>query len=174
MKKSTLLIAIFALSVVALAFFNPMDETKIGHIDSDYIFKKIPAYQDAQKEIDNLAAQYKTEVEAKYAQVDSLYKVYQKEEVLLPQDMKVKKQNEIIQKENDAKDLQKKYFGDGGALDQKRQELLKPIQDNVYNTLKKMADAGNYDYIFDKNTGEILYARTTRDMSDNLLKQLGY
>jgi outer membrane protein len=174
MKRATFIMMLIAFVFVAFAFFSPMEETKIGHVDTEYIFKKIPAYQDAQKEIDDLANQYKAEVEAKYKLVDSLYKVYQKEEVLLPQETKIRKQNEIIQKENEAKDLQKKYFGQGGLLDQKRQELLKPIQDNVYNNLKKMAETGNFDYIFDKNTGEILYAKTTRDQSDALLKLLGY
>ena len=174
MKNTKLLLSLFAIAIILFAFVNPMEESKVGHVDSEYIFKKIPAYQDAQREIENLANQYKLEVEKKYATVDSLYKIYQKEEVLLPQDLKVKKQNEIVNKENEAKELQKKYFGKDGLLEKKRQELLKPIQDNVYNTLKKMAEAGNYDYIFDKTTGEILYARSSRDLSDNLLKQLGY
>lgn len=174
MKNTKLLVSLVAIAIILFAFVNPMEETKVGHVDSEYIFKKIPAYQDAQREIENLANQYKLEVEKKYTTVDSLYKIYQKEEVLLPQDLKVKKQNEIVNKENEAKELQKKYFGKDGLLEKKRQELLKPIQDNVYNTLKKMAEAGNYDYIFDKTTGEILYSRSSRDLSDNLLKQLGY
>jgi len=172
MKKTSilLLVAFFVL----VSFFNPMSESKVGHVDTEYIFKKIPAYQDAQTELDNLASQYKSEIENKYKVVDSLYKIYQKEEVLLPQETKVKNQNEIITKENEAKELQKKYFGQGGLMDQKREELLKPIQDNVYNALKTLAEDGDYDYIFDKASGEILYARSTNDQSDALLKKLGY
>ena len=86
----------------------------------------------------------------------------------------IKKQQEIIDKENEAKALQKKYFGEDGLMAQKREELLKPIQDNVFNEIKKMAEAGDYDYIFDKATGEILYARPMNDKSDQLLKNLGY
>ncbi len=172
MKKSALLILIAFLAVVA--FYNPMSDTKIGHIDTEYVFSKIPAYQDAQSELEDLANQYKEEITAKYKVVDSLYKIYQKEEVLLPQDTKLKKQQEIIDKENEAKQLQQKYFGKDGLMDQKREELLKPIQDNVYNSIKELAEEGDYDYIFDKITGEILYARDSRDQSDALLKKLGY
>jgi len=172
MKKTTffLLVSVFIL----VSFFNPMSESKVGHIDTEYIFKKIPAYQDAQSELEKVAKQYKSEIEKKYRVVDSLYKIYQKEEVLLPQETKIKKQTEIIDKENEAKELQTKYFGQSGLMDQKREELLKPIQDNVYNSLKKLAEDGDYDYIFDKATGEILYARSSRDQSDALLKKLGY
>jgi outer membrane protein len=172
MKKSVLFILIAFLTIVA--FYNPMSETKIGHIDTEYVFSKIPAYQDAQSELEDLANQYKADVEAKYKVVDSLYKIYQKEEVLLPQDTKMKKQQEIIDKENEAKQLQQKYFGKDGLMDQKRKELLKPIQDNVFNSIKELAEEGDYDYIFDKVTGEILYARDSRDQSDALLKKLGY
>ncbi|MBN2891846.1 MAG: OmpH family outer membrane protein [Bacteroidales bacterium] len=171
MKNAALiLIGIFVL----VSFYNPMAETKVGHVDSEYVFQKIPAYADAQAELEDLAAQYKSEVEAKYKVVDSLYSVYQKEEVLLPQETKVKKQNEIITKENEAKALQQSYFGRDGMLDQKREEVLKPIQDNVYNSLKELAEAGSYDYIFDKSTGELLYTNDARDQSDALLKKLGY
>lgn len=171
MKKAGLfLLGIFIL----VSFYNPMSETKVGHVDSEYVFQKIPAYADAQAELEDLATQYKSEVESKYRIVDSLYKIYQKEEVLLPQETKVKKQNEIIEKENEAKDLQQKYFGREGLMDQKREELLKPIQDNVYNSLKELAESGNFDYIFDKSTGELLYTNDARDQSDALLKKLGY
>jgi outer membrane protein len=174
MKKSVYFIFTALLALVVFAFYNPMSDSKVGHVDTEYIFKKIPAYQDAQTELDNLANSYKAEIEAKYKEVDSLYKLYQKEEVLLPQETKLKKQNEIISKENEAKKLQKKYFGQGGLMDQKREELLKPIQDNVYNAIKEIAEEGDFDYIFDKATGEILYARPSRDQSDAVLKKLGH
>ncbi len=171
MKKTAL---ILLLLFVLVSFYNPMAESKVGHIDSEYVFKKIPAYADAQAELDELAIVYKSEVEAKYRVVDSLYKIYQKEEVLLPQETKIKKQNEIIEKENEAKELQNKYFGRDGLMDQKREELLKPIQDNVYNSLKELAESGDFDYIFDKATGELLYTNELNDQSDALLKKLGY
>ncbi len=174
MKKSLIFISFGMLAIIAFAFYNPMSDTKVGHVDTEYIFSKIPAYQDAQEELENLSNQYKAEVEAQYKVVDSLYKAYQKEEVLLPQETRVIKQNEIINKEQEAKDLQQKYFGQSGLMDQKREELLKPIQDNVYNSLKQLATDGNFDYIFDKTTGEILYSNDNNDQSDALLRQLGY
>ena len=172
MKKTALflIIGIFVL----VSFYNPMSDSKVGHVDSEYIFQKIPAYSDAQSELEDIAALYKAEVEAEYRIVDSLYKAYQKENVLLPEETKIKKQTEIIDKENEAKALQQKYFGRDGLMDQKREELLKPIQDNVYNALKELAEAGNYDYIFDKSTGEILYTNDMLDQSDALLQNLGY
>ena len=168
-------VGFFLIAVIVLvSFYNPMSDSKVGHVDSEYIFQKIPAYADAQSELEDIALVYKTEVEKKYKIVDSLYTAYQKEEVLLPQETKRKKQDEIITKENEAKELQNKYFGRDGLMDQKREELLKPIQDNVYTALKELAEAGSYDYIFDKSTGEILYTNDSRDQSDALLKKLGY
>ncbi|MBN2662123.1 MAG: OmpH family outer membrane protein [Bacteroidales bacterium] len=174
MKKSVLFLMIGAFAIIAFAFYNPMNETKVGHIDSEYVFSKIPAYQDAQDELENLSNQFRAEIEAKYKIVDSLYQAYQKEEVLLPHETKILKQNEIIDKEQEAKDLQQRYFGQGGLMDDKREELLKPIQDNVYTALEQLATTGNFDYIFDKTTGEILYAKDAKDQSDALVRQLGY
>jgi len=147
---------------------------KICHIDSEYILEKIPAYVDAQAEIEELALGWQAEVELLYQEVDSLYKVYQKEEVLLTEEMKIKKQDEIIEKEKEAKQLQQQYFGTEGELYEKRQELIKPIQDNVYNALVEIAEEGAYDYIFDSVTGEILYSSEELDESDSILEKLGY
>ncbi len=171
MKNSLLLLlGVFML----VSFYNPMSDSKVGHIDSEYVFQKIPTYTDAQAELEDLANQYQKEVEAKFMTVDSLYKIYQKEEVLLPQETKVRKQEEIIAKEKEAKKLQQDYFSRGGMMDQKREELLKPIQDNVAKSIKELAEAGGYDYIFDKVTGEMLYAKDSRDQSDALLKKMNY
>jgi len=168
MKKIVLSIAILIFA------FNLSFSQKICHVDSEYILEKIPAYVDANAEIEELAVGWQAEIEQKYQQVDSLYKIYQKEEVLLTEEMKIKKQDEIIAKEAEAKKLQQKYFGTEGDMYEKRQELVKPIQDNVYNALVEVAKAGGYDYIFDVVTGEILYASDTKDESDSVLKQLGY
>ncbi len=160
--------------IIAVAFWAPKSESKIGHVDTEYILKKIPAYQDAQSELDNLAKQYHEEIKQKAKIVDSLYKVYQRESVLWPEDLKRQKEDEIVNKEKEIKELQKKYFAPDGLLAQKREELIKPIQDNLYQALKEVAEDGNYDYIFDKATGEILYAREQNDISDIVLKKMGY
>lgn len=174
MKKTAFFTIIVVVAIISFAFLSPLGDSKIGHIESEYLFKRIPAYEDAKEELEKIGEQYKSEVEAKYKTVDSLYKMYQKEEVLLPQETKIKRQNEIIEKENEAKKLQQKYFGQEGLMDQKREELLKPIQDNIYNAIKKIAVDGNFDYIFDKTTNEILYARDLNNQSDAVLKELGY
>ncbi len=174
MKKHIFLLTGILFLAVIFAFYSPKSTAKIGHIDTEYVFSKIPAYQDAQKQLETLADQYRSEIEAKYKEVDSLYKIYQKEEVLLSAEMKKQKEDEIVNKENEAKKLQKKYFGKDGLMDQKREELLKPIQDNVFNTIKQLAEEGGYDYIFDKNSGALLYANPSLDQSDAILKKLGY
>ena len=171
MKNNFLIILAFFLLV---SFYSPVSNSGIAHVDTEYILEKIPAYQDAQAELEIVAKQFRAEVDAKYKEVDSLYNEYQKEEVLLPQETKIKKQNAIIEKEQEAKELQEKYFGREGELHQKREELIKPIQDNIYEALVDIAESGNYDYIFDKVTGEILYAAENNDESDAVLKKLGY
>ena len=171
MKNNVLIILSFFIFV---SFYSPVSNSGIAHVDTEYILEKIPAYQDAQKELEELAKEYRKVVDAKYREVDSLYNNYQKEEPLLPDQTKVKKQNEIIEKEQIAKELQEKYFGREGELHQKREELIKPIQDNIYEALVEIAEAGNYEYIFDNVTGEILYAAEKNNEGDAVLKKLGY
>ncbi len=165
MKKLmlTLFVALFALHISA---------QKFCHVDTEYILSKIPAYQQAQNSLDKLAKDWQTEVEGKFSEVEDMYNKYQAEKVLLPDDTQRQREEEIIKKEKEAKELQKKYFGREGELYQKRQELVKPIQDNVYNTLKSLAVEGGYDYIFDKVTGDIIYANEKYDESDEVLKKI--
>jgi len=110
-----------------------------------------------------------------YAEVEKMYRDYQSEEVLLTQEMKRKREDEIINKEKEVKDLQNKYFGREGDLFQKRQELIKPIQDEVYNAVKEIAVEGNYAVIFDTSSGpSLLYTNPRYDLSDDVLEKLGY
>ncbi|MCQ2250181.1 MAG: OmpH family outer membrane protein [Bacteroidales bacterium] len=145
---------------------------KFVHVDTEYILGKIPAYQQAQQKLDNYSKQWQGEVEAKFKELDDMYKKYQSEVDILPDATKTKRENEIIAKEKEAKELQKKYFGNDGELSKKRQELIKPIQDNVYNALKSVATEGGYDYIFDKVSGDIIYASEKYDESDAVLKKI--
>jgi outer membrane protein len=145
---------------------------KFAHVDTEYILGKIPAYQQAQTKLDTYSKQWQAEVEAKFAELDEMYKKFQAEADILPAATKNKREDEIIAKEKEAKELQKKYFGTNGELATKRQELIKPIQDNVYNALKSVATEGGYDYIFDKVTGDIIYASEKYDESDVVLKKI--
>ncbi|MDR0971263.1 MAG: OmpH family outer membrane protein [Bacteroidales bacterium] len=148
---------------------------KFALVDTEYILGNMPQYKQAQKELDDLSIQWQREVESKFQIVDKLYKSFQAESVLLPEDLKAKKENEIISAEKDAKDMQKQRFGNNGDLAKKRSELVKPIQDKIYNAIEKIAQEKNYSVVFDKASGAtILYVDVKTDISDLVLAELGY
>lgn len=148
---------------------------KFACVDSEYILSNMPEYKQAQKELDDLSVQWQREVEAKFQIVDKLYKAFQAESVLLPEELKAKKENEIIAAEKESKDLQKQRFGNTGDLSKKRSELVKPIQDKIYNAIEKIAQEKSYAIIFDKASGAtILYVDAKTDISDLILAELGY
>jgi outer membrane protein len=169
MRKLVLTLSIlFATSIAMFA-------QKIAYVDTEYILGQIPEYKAAQAEIDKVSIQWQKEIEAKYEEIDKMYKAYQAEQILLTEDMKKKREADIIAKEKDAKDLQKQRFGVDGELFKKRQELVKPIQDKVYNAIKVVAEKGTYSIIFDKSSElSMLYASSKLDKSDDVLTQLGY
>jgi outer membrane protein len=169
MKKIVLVFA-FLLGAVSLGMAQ-----KFAYVDSEYILAKIPQYKEAQAELDKLSVQWQKEIEAKYAEIDKLYKAYQAEQILLTEEMKKKRENEIIAREKEAKDLQKQKFGVDGELFKKRQDLVKPIQDKVYNKIKEIAEQKGYIFVFDKSSDlTILYASSKFDISDAVLEGLGY
>ena len=148
---------------------------KYAFVDTDYILSHIPTYKAAQDQLDKLSGEWQIEIEAKYKEIDDLYKAYQSEKVLLSEEMKKKREDEIINKEKEVKDLQRKYFGPEGELYQKRQDLVKPIQDEIYNAVKELAAEGNYAVIFDTAEGlTVLYYNPKFDVSDEILQKLGY
>jgi outer membrane protein len=168
MKKLILIILCFVSTTTLFA-------QKFASVDTEYILSNMPEYKQAQKELDDMAVQWQKEVEAKFQIVDRLYKAFQAESVLLPEELKTKKENEIIAAEKEAKDMQKQRFGNTGDLSKKRSELVKPIQDKVYNAIEKIAQEKNYSMIFDKSSGAtILYADAKTDVSDLVLAELGY
>ncbi len=143
-------------------------------IDSKYILEKIPDYKDAQTKLDGYSKAWQTEIDNKMADVDKMYKAYQAERPMLSDDMRRKREDEITGKEKEAKDLQKQRFGYEGDLFKKREELVKPIQDKVYNAVQKMATQRAYDIVLDKAGGVTLfYADPKLDHSDDVLKILG-
>ena len=148
---------------------------KYAFVDTDYILNRIPSYKAAQEQLDNLSEEWQVEIEAVYDEIEQMYKDYQSEKVLLTEDMKVKKEEEIIQKEQSAKELQRNYFGQEGSLFKERQELIKPIQDDVYRVVKEIATEGNFAVIFDTASGaNMLYTDPKYDKSDEVLEKLGY
>ena len=148
---------------------------KFAFVDTEYILNNIPAYKSAQGQIDKLSAEWQKEIETQYAEVEKLYKNYQAERVMLSEDMKKKREDEIISKEQAVKELQRKYFGPEGELAKKQQDLVKPIQDEVYKAIKEMAVEGGFAAIFDTSAdASILYANPKNDKSDEVLERLGY
>lgn len=146
---------------------------KYAFVDSDYILSKIPEYETAQKTIEGISVGWQKQIEANYGEIDRLYKAYQAEQVLLTEEMKAKRENEIIRKEKEAKDYQKSKFGVKGELFKKRQELIQPIQDKIYNAVKEMAERSSYAMILDKKSANMLYTNPRFDKSDDILKKLG-
>lgn len=143
-------------------------------IDSRYILEKLDDYKDAQAKLDNLSKTWQDEIDAKMADVDKMYKGYQAERPMLSDEMRKKREDEIVAKEKAAKDLQKQRFGYEGDLFKKRQEYVKPIQDKVFNAVQKMASQKGFDMVLDKAGGVTLfYADPKLDHSDDVLKTLG-
>jgi outer membrane protein len=169
MKKSLII------GMITFLFAGTGFAQKFAFVDTDYILNRIPTYKAAQEQIDKISADYQKEIEAKYQEAEKIYKDYQKEKVLLTEDQKTKKEAELGAKDKEIKELQKKYFGSEGAVFQKRQELVKPIQDEVYKVVKEMAIEGAYAVIFDTASGAgILYENAKYNKSDEVLEKLGY
>jgi outer membrane protein len=171
MKTKNIILIIGILFITNVATFAQ----KFAYVDTDYILSQIPEYKAAQTELDKISAQWQKEIEAKYAEIDKMYKAYQAEQILLTDDMKKKREGDIIAKEKEAKDLQKQRFGVDGELFKKRQELVKPIQDRVYAAVKSIAEKGAYSAVFDKASDiTMLYVSPKLDKSDAVLEQLGH
>lgn len=161
--------------VIALMLSSAVSAQKYAYIDSEYILKNVPEYQDAQSQMDELSEKWQKEIETKFVEIEALYKKYQADVVLLPADMKKKREDEIISFEKEVKQFQQEKFGQEGELFKKRQELIKPIQDKIYNALEEIAKAKNYSFVFDKANGaSIMYANPKFDISDDVLDELGY
>lgn len=162
-------------TAIVLTFIASSYAQKYAFIDSEYILENIPAYTAAQEQLDQLSSQYQKELESMHAELDQMYKDYQAESVLLSDDMKRKREDVIVSKEKDYKQLQRKYFGPDGDLFKKRQGLIKPIQDDIFNAVQEIANEGSYAMIFDKAGGTTLFFTNPKyDLSDQVLQKLGY
>lgn len=147
---------------------------KYAYIDSDYILKNMPEYVDAKEKLDKLADRWTKEIEERYAALKTKKDNFAREEVLLPSEEKQKRQDEITKLETEAMQMQKLRFGVEGDYFMKRQELIKPIQDKVYDSMQKVASKKTYVFVFDKaNQSNLVYADSKFDISDEILKDLG-
>ena len=148
---------------------------KFGYVDTEYILNKMPEYKKAQKEIDKLSAAWQSEIEDMYKDIDKMYKDYQAEEILLTEEMKRDRQEEIIKKEKEVKEHQKKIFGYEGLLFLKRQELIKPIQDEIFEAVQAVAKEKKLQVIFDKSGDLVMiYTHPQHDYTDYVLEELGF
>ena len=143
-------------------------------IDTRYILEKIPEYKNAQEKLDQVSDLWQQDIDQKQAALDKMKKDFQAEQIILPENLQKKREDEIFNKEKELRDLQKKRFGFEGDLFKKRQELIKPVQDRIYNAIQKLATDKQYDFILDKSEGiTVIFADPKLDKSEEVLKILG-
>ena len=148
---------------------------KFALIDMDYILKNIPAYERANEQLNQVSKKWQAEVEALNTEAATMYKNYQNEVVFLSQDQKKKRQEDIMKKEKDASDLKRKYFGPEGELFKKRESLMSPIQEEIYNAVKDVADQRGYQLVLDRaSDAGIIFGSPKIDISSEVLRKLGY
>ena len=163
------------LLAVAILFATFAFSQKYAYVDTEYILNNIPVYESAKTQLEDLTKEWKKEIDAKKASIDQMYQNYQSERILLTEELRAKREDEIMKKEQELKQLQQKYFGESGMLYKKREELIKPIQDDIYNAIKEIATEGNFAVIFDTaNNLNMLYTDPRHDKSDEVLRKLGY
>jgi outer membrane protein len=158
-----------------LALIVTTQAQKFAYVDTEYILNNIPSYKAAQNELEGLAEEWQNEVETRYQEIDRMYREYQAEKVLLTQEMRKKREQEIISAEREVKKLQNDYFGEEGLLFKKREEKIGPIQDEIYNAIKELSNESGYAIIFDAASGPtVMYTNPRYDISDEVLERLGY
>jgi outer membrane protein len=147
---------------------------KYAIIDTRYILDKMPDYSLAQKQLDGIAADWQKDIDAKQLALDKMYKDFEAEQVMLSDDLKKKREDQLFLREKELRDLQRQRFGFEGDLFKKRQELIKPIQDKVFNAVQKISVQRGYDFVLDKSEGiTIIFADPKLDKSEDVLKELG-
>ncbi len=168
--KKLIILGVFTLLCISASFAQ-----KYAYVDTDYILGKLPSYVAAQEQLDKLSQKYQKELETLHAELDQIYKDYQGEVVLLSQDMKKKREEQIVNKEKEYKKLQRQYFGPDGDLAKKKEALVKPVQDEVFNAIQTIAEQGSYSMVFDKaGSMTMIYTNPKFDLSDQVLQKLGY
>ena len=152
-----------------------MQAQKFALLDMEYILKNIPAYERANEQLNQVSKKWQAEVEALNTEAATMYKNYQNEVVFISQEQKKDKQEAIMKKETEASDLKRKYFGPEGELFKKRESLMSPIQDEIYNAVKEIADMRGYSLVLDRasDTG-IIFGSPKIDISSEVLGKLGY
>ncbi|HET9825450.1 MAG TPA: OmpH family outer membrane protein [Chitinophagaceae bacterium] len=167
MKKILLLTCLLGLGILGFS-------QKYAIIDTRYILDKMTEYKAAQTKLDDIAAGWQKEIDSMQSQLNKMYKDYDAEQVMLSDELRKKREDQLFLKEKDLRDLQRKRFGFEGDLFKKRQELIKPVQDKVYNAVQRIASQRGYDFILDKSEGiTVIFADPKLDKSDDVLRELG-
>lgn len=167
--RKIILTAALALLATAGAYAQ-----KYAFVDTDYMLKNIPAYESASQQLEQISKKWQKEVEALDEEAETLYKNYQSEMVFLSDQQKQEREREIVAKETEASQLKRKYFGAEGELYKKKESLMKPIYDEMYNALKSLSENKGYMAIWDRATGMILFVNPQIDISDEVLTKMGY
>ncbi len=169
MKK--LIMSLFLVAGMSFA----ANAQKYAMVDMEYIMKNIPSYETANEQLNQVSKKWQSEVEVQMQEVQKMYKNYQTEIVFLSEDMKVKREEEIVAKEKSVQELKRSYFGPEGELFKKRQSLMKPIQDEVYTAIQELSKEKDYELVFDKSSSSnVIFTSPKLDVSDAVLQKLGY
>ena len=166
---------VFLLFGLLLAFVCTASAQKFALIDMEYLLKNISSYETANQQLEAMSKKWQSEVEKSQLDVQNMYKTYQSELVFLSADQKTKREKEIVEKEKAAQDLKRKYFGPEGELFKRREALVKPIQDEIYNAVKEISEAKGYQLILDRASAtSVIFASPRIDISNEVLSKLGY
>jgi outer membrane protein len=159
--------------VLATMIVSTVNAQKIAYVDVNKILNSMKEYKSAQKKIDDLAAKWRREIAEEYDQIKGMYNRYQAEQVLLSDEVRRQKEEEIMAKEKEVREMQKQKFGPEGALFKKRQELVEPIQEQVYSAIENYANDKGFDFIFDKGSASgMIFSNDRYDKTDDILKKL--
>jgi outer membrane protein len=164
---------LIALIVLVLSA-GAVSAQRYAYVDTEFILDNMPEYTEAQEELNKASKDWQEEIETLFADVEKKRRDYEAEAILLPAEIKKQRENEIEAADAKAKEMQKRRFGVGGDLFMKREELIKPIQDKIFNAIQQVAQKQNYAFVFDKaNQSNLLYADTKLDVSEDVLREMG-
>lgn len=167
MKKLFLIVSFLSIAFIGTA-------QKYAVVDTRYILDRLPEYKAAQQQLDMMAAIWQQQIDSMQVSLDKMYREFDAEQIMLTAELKKRKEDQLFAREKELRDLQRKRFGFEGDLFRKRQELVKPVQDKVYNAIQKMAAARGFDFVLDKSEGiTIIFADPKLDKSEEVLKELG-
>ena len=174
-KTKGIMKKIISIAALMCLFCITAGAQKFALVDMEYILNRIPAYERANEQLNQFSKRWQAEVEAVNLEAQTLYKNYQNESLFLSEEQKAKKEEEIVAKEKQASELKRQYFGPDGELYKKRESLMGPIQDEIYEAVKQISETEGYQMVVDRSSAtSMIYASPKIDISNEVLKKLGY